>query len=150
MCTRCLILAINSSVVRELFSQLTYSILHFFQKKCSKNRAVVLAGRHLLCSQVAMRHCLRPYRFRSLQKHNWLCFYSLTRNILRSLRALSLTVGRNCSGRQRLATLKHVSGLSEHCSTVSLRRATQPFRLRRRITLAMNLDCSSRPMRLPK
>ena len=47
------ILAFNSSVAWEYFSQLNYSIQHFFRKKCSKNRAVVLAGRHLLCSQVA-------------------------------------------------------------------------------------------------
>ena len=62
----------------------------------AKNSGCRLAGRHLLCSQVAG-------------------------DILRSLRGLPLAVCRKCLGRQRLAALKHVSGLPAHCSTCSLR-----------------------------
>ena len=62
----------------------------------AKNLGCRLAGRHLLCSQVAS-------------------------DILRSLRGLPLAVCRKCLGRQRLAALKHVSGFPAHCSTCSLR-----------------------------
>ena len=68
----------------------------------AKNSGCRLAGRHLLCSQVAS-------------------------DILRSLRGLPLAVCRKCLGRQRLASLKHVSGLPAHCSTCSLRRRNAAF-----------------------
>ena len=76
--------------------------MYFFVKKYSKNSGCRLAGRHLLCSQVAS-------------------------DILRSLRGLPLAVCRKCLGRQRLAALKHVSGLPAHCSTCSLRRRNAAF-----------------------
>ncbi len=79
-----------------------YVFMYFFEKKYSKNSGCCLAGRHLLCSQVAS-------------------------DILRSLRGLPLAVCRKCLGRQRLAALKHVSGLPTHCSTCSLRRRNAAF-----------------------
>ena len=90
--------------------------LYFFVKKYSKNSGCRLAGRHLLCSQVAS-------------------------DILRSLRGLPLAVCRKCLGRQRLAALKHVSGLPAHCSTCSLRRRNAAFS-----PLATNYLCRCYPL----
>ena len=82
----------------------------------AKNSGCRLAGRHLLCSQVAS-------------------------DILRSLRGLPLAVCRKCLGRQRLAALKHVSGFPAHCSTCSLRRRNAAFS-----PLATNYLCCCFPL----
>ena len=89
--------------------------LYFFVKKYSKNSGCRLAGRHLLCSQVAS-------------------------DILRSLRGLPLAVCRKCLGRQRLAALKHVSGFPAHCSTCSLRLRNAAIS-----PLATNYPCNEKP-----
>ena len=89
--------------------------LYFFVKKYSKNSGCRLAGRHLLCSQVAS-------------------------DILRSLRGLPLAVCRKCLGRQRLAALKHVSGFPAHCSTCSLRLRNAAISLS-----ATNYFCYGKP-----
>ena len=83
----------------------------------AKNSGCRLAGRHLLCSQVAS-------------------------DILRSLRGLPLAVCRKCLGRQRLAALKHVSGFPAHCSTCSLRRRNAAFCFTKLLALAVKYQAS--------
>ena len=90
----------------------------FFRKKYAKNRVVVGFSRHLLCSQVAS-------------------------DILQSLRALPLAVGRNTAGRGQLAIHETTATRHSNAQTIprlflvlldcSLCSLTLPFRFQRRI-----------------
>ena len=113
---------------RAILSFNSYCLCTFFKKSAQKTEAVVLAGRHLLCSQVAYARCksIFDYAFTRLLATFFGRFVPCRSPYVASARAV-----------QRLAALKHVSDFSEHCLTYSLRRATQPFRFQRRITLAM-------------
>ena len=105
-------------VVCRWFYQSTNTFLYFFRKKYAKNRVVVGFSRHLLCSQVAS-------------------------DILQSLRALPLAVGRNTAGRGQLAIHETTATRHSNAQTIprlflvlldcSLCSLTLPFRLWRRI-----------------
>ena len=95
--------------------KLVYTMPSAAEFRKAKNFGCRLAGRHLLCSQVAS-------------------------DILRSLRGLPLAVCRKCLGRQRLASLKHVSGFPAHCSTCSLRLRNAAISLS-----ATNYSCYGKP-----
>ena len=97
--------------------KLVYTMPSAAEFRKAKNSGCRLAGRHLLCSQVAS-------------------------DILRSLRGLPLAVCRKCLGRQRLASLKHVSGFPAHCSTCSLRLRNAAICFTKLLALAVKYQAS--------